>query len=122
MSQPIQGTEVSGSGGQVQSQGTILVSSGDNGVVLPTPTYSAGHVKRDPVTGEVAIRTGFDDSSPELANLAWLGATVSGGPRHHTTAEVTNWQDLYFPQAVVLPPLDTPLITNPQLPDAGATA
>ena len=60
-------------------------------------SYSQGHVKRDPATGNVAIRTQFDDSIPELAAMAWLVATALVGAKHATTAEVDGWDDLYTP-------------------------
>lgn len=58
-----------------------------------------GHIKRDPATGAVAIRTAFDESNPQLAHLAWLVATVNVGPRSATSAEVDGWDDLYTPDA-----------------------
>jgi hypothetical protein len=59
-----------------------------------------GHVKRDPETGCVAIRTIFpEDQGPQLANMAWLVATPNQGARHATTAEVEGWDDLYEPNA-----------------------
>lgn len=99
-----------------------FISNGGNGIPPVPVTYQSGHVKRNPETGEVAIRTGFDESISELANLAWLGATIGGGPRHHTTSEVTGWDDLYYPPLVVPPPIDNPVITNPVSPAEGSTA
>lgn len=58
-------------------------------------TYNQGHVKRDPDSGSVAIRTQFDDSVPELAAMAWLVATVNVGARHAKTEDVDAWDDLY---------------------------
>lgn len=54
-----------------------------------------GHVKRDPVTGAVAIRTHFDESNPQLAPMAWLVATMNLGPRTCPSSEVADWDDLY---------------------------
>lgn len=62
-------------------------------------THQVGHVKRDPTTGSVAVRTHFDDSNPQLANLAWLIATVNVGPRTAPSSEVAEWADLYTPPA-----------------------
>jgi hypothetical protein len=78
------------------------------------PDYLPGHIKRNPDTGEVAIRTMFDESLTELEHLAWLGATIGAGPRHHRTSDVDHWDDLHFPPFVAPegtpapPPEDTP--------------
>ena len=57
-----------------------------------------GHIKRNPETGDVAIRTIFpEDSSPQLANMAWLVATPNVGARHCKSADVEDWADLYIP-------------------------
>lgn len=63
------------------------------------PNYLMGHVKRDPETGEVAIRNYFDEANPQLAKMAWRAAGPRGGSRHLTTAEVEGWDDLYTPIA-----------------------
>jgi|APCry1669189241_1035207.scaffolds.fasta_scaffold460098_1 hypothetical protein len=60
-------------------------------------SYAEGHVKRDPNTGSVAIRTGFDDSIEQLAAMAWLIATPNIGARNATTYQVESWDDLYTP-------------------------
>jgi hypothetical protein len=60
--------------------------------------YLTGHVKRDPATGAVAIRTEF----PEVGNLAlhaWLVATTGSGAVTKITADVDHWDDLYIPGA-----------------------
>lgn len=57
--------------------------------------YQEGHVKRDPATGAVAIRTYFNEANPQLAGMAWLVATSTTGARHCRTAEVADWEDLY---------------------------
>lgn len=60
--------------------------------------YKTGHIKRDPATGAVAIRTEF----PEVGNLAihaWLVATTGSGAITKITAEVDQWDDLYKPPA-----------------------
>ena len=62
-------------------------------------TYRMGHIKRDPATGSVAIRTAFDDTNPQLAGLAWLIGTYNLGPRNASSAEVAEWDDLYTPPA-----------------------
>lgn len=61
-------------------------------------TYLMGHVKFDPASGDVAVRTLFpEDQGQNLANMAWLVATHSSGARHATTAEVDGWDDMYVP-------------------------
>jgi hypothetical protein len=61
------------------------------------PEFHQGHVKRNAATAEVAIRTSFDESVPQLASMAWLVATMNIGARNATTAEVADWDDLYEP-------------------------
>lgn len=58
--------------------------------------YKTGHVKRDPATGAIAIRTEF----PEVGHLvvhAWLVATIASGAILKITADVDGWDDLYTP-------------------------
>ena len=58
--------------------------------------YYAKHAKRDPATGEIALRTIFpEDQGPQLANMAWLVATPNAGARHAKTDEVDGWDDLF---------------------------
>jgi hypothetical protein len=58
--------------------------------------YKAGHVKRDPGTGAVAIRTVFPEVGP-LAVHAWLVATTDSGAVAKVTTDVAGWDDLYTP-------------------------
>lgn len=59
-------------------------------------TYVQGHVKRNPVTGEVGLRTQFPEGiNAQLDAMAWLIATPTQGSRHATTDEVTSWDDLF---------------------------
>lgn len=60
-------------------------------------TYQPGHVKRNPDTQEIALRTTFDESLPQLAHLAWLVSTLTWGARNARTAEVESWDDLLVP-------------------------
>ena len=64
-------------------------------------TYATGHIKRNPATGESAIRTIFSEDTPEMIALAvgWLVCTTNRGPRNAPTAEVESWDDLYTPPA-----------------------
>lgn len=59
--------------------------------------YAQGHVKRDPETGDVAVRTKFTPRNERLARMAWLVATPTFGSRHAHTDEVAGWDDLYVP-------------------------
>jgi len=59
--------------------------------------YKTGHVKRDPETGAVAVRTRIREDDPQLALLAWRVTDARTGTRHLTTAEVDGWEDLFTP-------------------------
>lgn len=65
-------------------------------------TYQEGHVRRNPATREVAVRTTFPDdvSNPMMARLAWLIGTTSMGARNAHTSEVEQpgWVDLFVPE------------------------
>ena len=52
-----------------------------------------GDVKRDPVSGDVAVRTTNDEAA--RPNRVWLVATTTRGARFATTAEVEAWDDIY---------------------------
>ncbi len=67
---------------------------------MPEPTtYVEGHIKHDPATNAVAVRTMFpEDQGPQLAGMAWLVATSNFGARHSDTAGVDSWVDLYTPE------------------------
>lgn len=72
--------------------------------------YVTGDIKRDPVTGRVALRTVFPESTPQPGTetpgwLTWLVATSSAGADIGTTAEVASWDDLYL--------VGTVPVTNP---------
>lgn len=60
-------------------------------------TYQPGHVKRNPATGEVAIRTVYPDDEPALAPHAWLTASTHRGAGFVTSDQVADWDDLYTP-------------------------
>lgn len=60
--------------------------------------YNQGHVKRDPDTGAVAIRTQFPEDIEQLRGMAWLVATFNLGARNAFTSEVESWDDLYTPE------------------------
>ena len=55
-----------------------------------------GTVKRNPETGDVALRTAFPEGqNSQLDAMAWLVATTTMGARHAASAEVESWDDLY---------------------------
>jgi hypothetical protein len=54
-----------------------------------------GHVKRNPATGEVAVRSIFDEDEPSLAGQAWLVVSPSRGARFVASSETSDWNDLY---------------------------
>lgn len=60
--------------------------------------YLTGHVKRDSVTGAVAIRTRYDDTEPQLERMAWHVSTTNTGARNAATVEVEQWDDLFVPE------------------------
>lgn len=53
----------------------------------------AGTVKRNTETGDVAVRTTFDEAT--LPNMAWLVATIGMGARNASSTEVDGWDELY---------------------------
>ena len=75
-----------------------------------------GHVKHNPETGEVALRTIFPtDQGPQLAAMAWLVATKNIGARNASDADVADWETLYEPpvepvvEVPVEPPIEPPI-------------
>lgn len=61
--------------------------------------YSAGHVKRNPETGAIAVRTVYDETQPQLARRAWQISTTNTGGRGVPTSDVEDWDDLFIPEA-----------------------
>lgn len=61
------------------------------------PDHLTGHIKHDPDSGAVAIRTVLPEDNPQLAGRAWLIATAGSGVRSGPTTEVEGWTDLYTP-------------------------
>lgn len=67
---------------------------------MPGTVYLQGHVKFDPVSGAVAIRTILpEDMGQSIADMAWLVATADFGARHSNTAGVEGWDDMFVPGA-----------------------
>ena len=74
-----------------------------------------GHVKHNPETGEVALRTIFPtDQGPQLAAMAWLVATKNMGARNASDADVADWETLYEPPIEVEEVAVTPLEPEPE--------
>lgn len=61
--------------------------------------YETLHVKRDPESGAVAIRTIQPDDPKAVVPQAWLMATPHFGAHNKSTADVEGWDDLYVPPA-----------------------
>ena len=57
--------------------------------------YQTGHVKRDPLTGWVAVRTIFPETDEQFRAAAWQVATPGVGARNASTVEVEGWDDLF---------------------------
>lgn len=60
--------------------------------------YLQGHIKRDPATGTVAIRSRFPDDRPEFERMQWHVASPVTGPRTASTTDVDAWDDLFTPE------------------------
>lgn len=60
--------------------------------------YQTGHIKRDPATGAVAIRTEWDEFGPHAIH-AWGVFTVGSGAVTKITADIDHWDDLYTPDS-----------------------
>lgn len=57
--------------------------------------HNMSHVKRNPATGDVAIRTMFNEEL--FPDLVWLVATTGSGAKNADNAYVEGWDDLYTP-------------------------
>jgi hypothetical protein len=80
--------------------------------------YQEGHIKHDPETNSVAIRTVFPDDQPAYADWAWIVSGTSRGASCVPTSEVESWGDLYAPPETVTD--DVPVI-GPGDPTAGGS-
>jgi len=72
-----------------------------------------GHVKRNPDTGEVAIRTALPDGEQPLSAMAWVVVLGSPSLRHTTTAEVADWPDLFVPPVPEEPEPEPAVLFDP---------
>ncbi len=57
--------------------------------------YQPGHIKHEPDTDQVAIRTIHD-----FPGMEWSVATARAGARNAGTPEVEAWPDLVAPETV----------------------
>lgn len=55
-----------------------------------------GHVKRDPVTGFVALRTIFAYEET-MGSQTWLVSTPFRGASFARPSDVAGWEDIYVP-------------------------
>lgn len=88
---------------------TVTVSDGHGGSVStpviveisPAMAYQTNDIKRDPITGQVAIRSIFDESLPQAGTgipgtMTWLVGSPAAGPSYASTSDVSTWSDLYL--------------------------
>ena len=82
---------------------TVAINDGFGGtatlavnVAVSPMSYLAGHVKRNPATGEVALRTQFAEATDP--GKGWLVISASSTTsRYAPTSEVQSWVDLFVP-------------------------
>lgn len=58
----------------------------------------AGFVRRNNLTGDVAIRTIFDPEN--FPDNVWIIATAGSGAKCASSADVQGWDELYNPEGV----------------------
>ena len=101
-------------------------------MTAPLPICFEGHVKRDPVTNRVALRTRFPED--EMPDMAWLVSTTNFGSKYVSSALVDGWDDLHEPpprsaenvqptevqfnepEADVYPPVEEPVVGDVPAP------
>ena len=81
-----------------------------------TEVFQTGHVKRDPATGRVALRTEFPAN--EMPDMVWLVATAHFGSKYVSGVEVDGWDDIYV---APLPSADNVQPNSVEPVDASAT-
>ena len=64
-------------------------------VTPPPPVIRTVHVKHNPTSGSVAVRTVFD--AEQFPNMVWLIATTGTGAQNASNADVAGWADLFTP-------------------------
>ena len=57
----------------------------------------AGHVKRNPDTGDVALRTPF--STQDFPDNSWIVIGVRSGAKTRPHSHVEGWDDIYTQEA-----------------------
>jgi VCBS repeat-containing protein len=91
---------------------TVTATDGHNGTVTVPVTvtispelgyYVSGDVKRDPVTGAIAMRTPFSSGfkDPMNGTPGYLNWVVGPDSRHAFPADVATWDDLFLVGTVV---------------------
>jgi hypothetical protein len=84
-------------------------------MTAPVTFYREGHVKRDPATNRVALRTQFLED--EMPDMAWLVATTNFGSKYAPSSLVEGWDDLHVP---TLPSADNVQPTSVEYVDNSA--
>lgn len=77
--------------------------------------YFEGHIKRDPASGAVAIRTNQPETPPPGSFSivqAWLVSTTFSGAHYVPTEAVATWDDLFTPEPPAAPA--DPVVVPPQ--------
>lgn len=57
-----------------------------------------GHVKRNPSTGDVALRTRYEPTNDKLAAMLWLVSSPVTGVKYVGDDFVDGWDDLFTPE------------------------
>lgn len=77
--------------------------------------YREGHVKRNPDTGEVAVRNAFDDDWSTMSGKTWIICGTFYGVRSGSSEEVSSWDDLYVPPVPFSPEPEPEIIYDPRV-------
>jgi hypothetical protein len=85
-------------------------------MTAPVAFCLEGHVKRDPATNRVALRTQFRED--EIPDMAWLVVTTNFGSKYVPSVLVEGWDDLYVP---TLPSADNVQPTSVEYVDNSAS-
>lgn len=59
--------------------------------------FATGHVKRNPSTGDVALRTRYQPTNEKLESMLWLVSSSVTGVKYVGDDVVAAWDDLYTP-------------------------
>ena len=85
-------------------------------MTAPVQFCFEGHVKHDPATKRVALRTQFPED--EIPDMAWLVVTTNFGSRYVPSVVVEGWDDLFVPP---LPSADNVQPTSVEYVDNSAS-